>query len=152
LQALKDEMKEFGIDDLSTINIVCDRGANFLKAFRDLHPITCYAHRLNNVLKRSFFQHQKQLPTSSDVSIEKISASDEEEDDDDDDSFYITSKPVKANKKLNIDTKVVKEPIMATKLIDTPPVVQRLIKTIVECKSLAKYIKKVNSYTSFSAN
>jgi hypothetical protein len=150
LQALQNEMKVFGIDDLTTINIVCDRGANFLKAFRDLHPITCYGHRLNNVLKRSFFQHQKQSSTSSAISIENASASDEE--DDDDDSFHIPSKPVKVNKKLNINTKVVKEQMMTTKLIDTPPAVQMLVKTIVECKSLAKYIKKVNSSTSFSAN
>jgi hypothetical protein len=151
LQALQNEMKVFGIDDLSTINIVCDKASNFLKAFRDLHPITCYGHRLNNVLKRSFFQHQKQSPTSSSAkSIEQTSVSDEEEDDDDD-SFYVPSKPIKVNKKLNIYTKVVKEQTMTTKLIDTPPAVQRLIKTIIECKSLARYIKKVNSYTSFSA-
>ncbi|CAF2955824.1 unnamed protein product [Rotaria sp. Silwood2] len=132
-------MKVFGIDDLSAINIVCDKASNFLKAFRDLHPITCYGHRLNNVLKRSFFQHQKQLPTSSATSIEKTSTSDEE---DDDDSFYIPSKPVKANKKLNIYTNVVKEQMMTTKLIDTPPAVQLLIKSIVECKSLAKIHQK----------
>ncbi|CAF2911354.1 unnamed protein product [Rotaria sp. Silwood2] len=109
------------------------------RSIRDLHPITCYGHRLNNVLKRSFFQHQKQLPTLSATSIEKPSTSDEE---DDDDSFYIPSKPVKANKKLNIYTNVVKEQMMITKLIDPPPAVQLLIKSIVECKSLAKYIKK----------
>ncbi|CAF4106232.1 unnamed protein product, partial [Rotaria sordida] len=139
LIALQNEMKVFGIIDLSTINIVCDKASNFLKAFRDLHPITCYGHRLNNVLKRSFFQHQKQLPTSSAISIEKTSTSDEEEDDD---SFYISSKPVKTNKKLNSYTNVMKEQMMTTKLIDTPPAVQLLIKTIVQCKSLAKYIKK----------
>ncbi|CAF4521666.1 unnamed protein product, partial [Rotaria sp. Silwood2] len=50
------------------------------RSIRDLHPITCYGHRLNNVLKRSFFQHQKQLPTLSATSIEKPSTSDEEDD------------------------------------------------------------------------
>jgi hypothetical protein len=144
-------MTVFGIDNLSTINIVCDRGSNFLKAFRELHPITCYGHRLNNVLKRSFFQHQKQSSTSSAGSVEKTSVSDdEEEDDDNDDSFCIPSKPIKSNKNLNIHRKVGKEQIMTTKLVDTPPAAQLLIKTIVECKSLARYIKKVNSYIFFN--
>jgi hypothetical protein len=152
VQVLQSEMTVFGIDDLSTINIVCDRGSNFLKAFRDLHPITCYGHRLNNVLKRSFFQYQKQSPTPSAISVEKTSISDNEEDDDEDDLFFIPSKTITANKNLNIYTKIVKEQMMTTKLIDAPPAAQLLIKIIVECKSLAKYIKKVNPYTSFATN
>ena len=36
---------------------------------------------------------------------------------------------------------------MTTKLIDASPAAQRLIKTIVECKLLAKYIKKVSTLT-----
>ena len=64
-------MKIFGIDDLSTIHIVCHRGSNLLKAFQHLNRITCYGHRLNNVLKRSFFQHQKQLTIAPGVGIEK---------------------------------------------------------------------------------
>lgn len=146
-------MVVFGIDDLSTINIVCDRGSNFLKAFRDLNPITCFAHRLNNVLKRSFFQHQKQLPPPLAISVEKNHASDDEEndDDDDDDSFSTPSKPMK-NKNLNIYMKVDKDQMMKAKLIDAPPASQLLIKTITECKSLAKYIKKVNPRTNFQRN
>jgi hypothetical protein len=94
---LQNEIAIFGIDDLSTVNIVCDRGANFLKAFRHLHPITCDGHRINNVLKRGFFQHQKQAPIPSTNSDEK-SVSDDEDDDDEDDPFCVPSKSIKVTK------------------------------------------------------
>lgn len=138
-------MATFGIDDLFMVNIVCDRGANFLKAFRHLHPITCYGHRLNNVLKRGFFQHQKQASISLTTSDEK-SVTDEEEDDNEDDAYCIPLKPIKVNKSSNRHTTDLKEQVMTIKLTDTPPAAQLIIKTIVECKSLAKYIKKVSSY------
>lgn len=140
LQVLETEMKRFGVDDLTTTTIVCDQGANFLKGFRHLYPITCYGHKLNNVLKRSFFQHQKQLSISSSDFNEKCSSSDEEEVDS---VLYMSSKPVRTNKS-NVHAKVIEVPAMKMKLIDAPLAVQQLIKTIVECKSLAKYIKKVN--------
>ncbi len=140
LQVLETEMKRFGIDDLTTTTIVCDQGANFLKAFRHLYPITCHGHKLNNVLKRSFFQHQKQPSISLSDFNENSSTSEEEEIDS---ALYTSSKPVKT-KRSNIHTKVVEVPAMKMKLVDTPLAVQQLIKTIAECKSLAKYIKKVN--------
>ena len=105
-----------------------------MKAFEDLNPITCYAHRLNNVLKRSFFQYQKQPPPPSAISVEKTYASDDEENSDDDDSFSIPSKPM-INRNLNVYPKVGKDQMMTTKLIDARPPGQLLIKTIVECKS-----------------
>ena len=142
-------MAVFEIDDLSTINILRDRGSNFLKAFQDLNPVICYAHRLNNVLKRSFFQYQKQPSPPSTISVEKTYASDDEENSDDDDSFAIPSKPM-INRNLNVSPKVGKDQMMTTKLIDAPPAGQLLIKTIVECKSLAKYIKKSKFIHFFS--
>ena len=129
-------MKISGIGDLSAIHIVCDRGSNFLKAFQHLNPFTCYGHRLNNVLKRSFFPHQKQSTIAQGVGIEKISSSD------DDDSFYIPSKPIKKK-----DVNVGEKNAMTTKLIDASPAAQQLIKTIVVCKLLAKYIKEVSTLT-----
>ncbi|CAF3384045.1 unnamed protein product [Rotaria sp. Silwood2] len=134
-------MKKFDIFDLSKTTIVCDRGSNFLKAFQHLYPITCYAHRLNNVLKRSFFQHEKQPSASSSISIEKSCTSDEE-DNEPDISPYIPSKPVKTIKKSIVYTRTIEKSVMKTKLIDTPSAVQNLIKTIVDCKSLAKFVKK----------
>jgi hypothetical protein len=139
-------MEIFGIYDLSKVNIVCDRGSNFLKAFRHLNPITCSGHRLNNIVKISFFQHQKQSPTSSAVDIQNNSSSDDEVDE----SIHVPSKPVKKRKKSNIRMNVVEEKATKIKLIDAPLAVQQLIKTIVDCKSLTRYIKKVNAKISFS--
>lgn len=38
------------------MNIVSDRGSNFVKAFSIYNPIYCFGHRLNNILKICFFQ------------------------------------------------------------------------------------------------
>ncbi|CAF4731498.1 unnamed protein product, partial [Rotaria sp. Silwood2] len=105
----------------------CDRGSNFLKAFQHLNPITCDGHRLNNVLKRSFFQHQRQSTTSPGIYVEKTSDSD---DDNDDEMYYVPSKPVK-KKNVNVCVNVGEKNAMKTKLVDAPPAAQRLIKTIV---------------------
>ena len=54
-QALETHLQEFGINDLISVNILCDRGSNFVKAFRDYDPLFCFGHRLNNILKTSSF-------------------------------------------------------------------------------------------------
>lgn len=47
------------------VNIISDRGSNFVKAFSDYDPIYCFGHRLNNVLKICFFQQQTRKKKSS---------------------------------------------------------------------------------------
>ncbi len=49
---------------LSDVNIMCDRGSNFQKAFKGSNTLFCFGHRLNNVLKRSFFQNQRKKKAS----------------------------------------------------------------------------------------
>lgn len=34
---------------------VCDRGSNFIKALEDYEVAHCFPHRLNNILKRTFY-------------------------------------------------------------------------------------------------
>ncbi|CAF5133285.1 unnamed protein product, partial [Rotaria sp. Silwood1] len=57
--ALHNYLSFFGIDSLADVNIVCDRGSNFVCAFKDFEPIFCYEHRLNNIVKVTFFQNKK---------------------------------------------------------------------------------------------
>ncbi|CAF4516123.1 unnamed protein product, partial [Rotaria sp. Silwood2] len=57
ITALKEEVKDFGINDLASVQWISDRGSNFLGAFRDYSPVYCFSHRLNNILKELF--HQK---------------------------------------------------------------------------------------------
>ncbi|CAF4430062.1 unnamed protein product, partial [Adineta steineri] len=54
LDFLNIQLAEFGIS-LSDVNIITDRGTNFLKAFAKYDLICCFGHRLNNVLKVCFF-------------------------------------------------------------------------------------------------
>ena len=37
---------------------MCDRGSNFQKGFKTFQPLFCFGHRLNNIVKRAFFQNQ----------------------------------------------------------------------------------------------
>jgi hypothetical protein len=54
---LEDQLAVFGLKELmDNITFVTDRGSNFIKALMNFRVILCVAHRLNNVLKRTFFQ------------------------------------------------------------------------------------------------
>ena len=46
----------FGLIDINQLHFVCDRGPNLVSALRNYNPLYCYPHRLNNILKCSFFQ------------------------------------------------------------------------------------------------
>ncbi|CAF2091379.1 unnamed protein product [Rotaria magnacalcarata] len=141
LIALQAELASFGIDDLFKVTIVCDRGANFLKAFRYHHPILCYAHRLNNILKRTFFQHSEQ--SSLKLLSHTYDGSSCSEVCDDDDNLNNISKPKKnKKKKLTVSVRDMEETAMTIKVNEIPTAAQYVIKTILECKALAKYIKK----------
>ncbi|CAF4039435.1 unnamed protein product [Rotaria sp. Silwood1] len=59
LETLRRHLSEYGIRDLADLNIMSDRGSNFVKAFAIYNPIYCFGHRLNNILKICFFQQQK---------------------------------------------------------------------------------------------
>ena len=40
---------------MDKITFVSDRGSNLVKALENYQVINCFAHRLNNVLKRTFY-------------------------------------------------------------------------------------------------
>ena len=50
----------YGIDSLANVNIVCDRGSNYVLAFKDFQLILCYGHRMNNIVRITFFQNKNQ--------------------------------------------------------------------------------------------
>ncbi|CAF0841728.1 unnamed protein product [Rotaria sordida] len=68
LAVLRQHLSEFGITDLSDLNIITDKGANFIKAFAMYDPIYCFGHRLNNILKICFFQQKKKEKSQRDES------------------------------------------------------------------------------------
>jgi hypothetical protein len=55
---MQQQLTNFGLETfMDTITYVTDRGANFIKAFRSNKVLLCVVHRMNNVLKRCFFQN-----------------------------------------------------------------------------------------------
>ena len=53
-------MAFYGIDSLTNVNIVCDRGCNYVLAFKDFQAILCYGRRMNNIVRITFFQNKNQ--------------------------------------------------------------------------------------------
>ena len=50
----------YGIDSLANVNIVYDRGSNYVLAFKDFQAILCYGHHMNNIVRITFFQNINQ--------------------------------------------------------------------------------------------
>ncbi|CAF0874068.1 unnamed protein product [Rotaria sordida] len=76
VKSLQAHLQEFGINDLTSVNILCDRGSNFVKGFRDYDPLFCYGHPLNNILKTSVFSKcKKQKKHSCSTSTVDIATS-----------------------------------------------------------------------------
>ncbi|CAF1358132.1 unnamed protein product [Adineta ricciae] len=59
LAAFYKNLEPFGILSLHNVNMICDCGSNFICAFNSLSPVFCFGHRLNDILKVSFFQSKK---------------------------------------------------------------------------------------------
>ena len=68
------QLAEFGLDRyMDDITYVTDRGSNFIKAFRLHKVLYCVAHRLNNILKRCFYQNPiKQTVVSSSKALQPV--------------------------------------------------------------------------------
>ncbi|CAF3329824.1 unnamed protein product [Rotaria sp. Silwood2] len=58
MKLLRKELLSFGLEDyLSDIVFVTDRGSNFVKGLDGFTVLFCTAHRLNNILKHTFYQN-----------------------------------------------------------------------------------------------
>ena len=164
-QALETHLQVFGINDLISVNILCDRGSNFVKAFRDYDPLFCFRHRLNNILKTSSFQNTKknkkhcsistidiakslnnsiltnaQLDTVSNAN-ETVSSEESDEDED-----VVTSIPViRKRKQCILKQKDDHQQLLAKTSVDTIPAEAKVVLiTLSQCKKNIKFIKKVN--------
>ena len=61
---MESQLAQFGLDQyMDSITFVTDRGSNFIKAFRSNKVLFCVAHRLNNILKRCFYQYPTKTNT-----------------------------------------------------------------------------------------
>jgi hypothetical protein len=63
---MENQLAQFGLNRyMDNITYVTDRGSNFRKAFRSHKILHCVAHRLNNILKRYFYQNPVKKTTGS---------------------------------------------------------------------------------------
>jgi hypothetical protein len=150
---------------------VCDRGSNFRKAFSGFQPLFCFGHRLNNVLKRAFFQHQNRRSnvdhqlsilddpyvTANATSSSAIQSPDEVSTDDsdtssgDDDCESTASLPIARKRKhmANPSSKSRRVPTdvqqihMKMPVDQVPSSVKQVLRTLNQCKRVVKYVKKV---------
>jgi hypothetical protein len=156
-KAIQKALEPFGIYDLSKLSFMCDRGTNLVKALQNYETLFCFAHRINNVLKRGFFQlksNQKatnssattQTTASSTTTSGKIDSDESSSSTEEEEEIIKPTKQIKIKtKKPKKDPKsstVVNDP-MKLKLTDLPTKAQEIIETIKQCKKLVRYIKKV---------
>ncbi|CAF3289128.1 unnamed protein product [Rotaria socialis] len=106
-------LEPFGITDLSQINFVSDRGSNLAKALKPYSPAYCVDYRLNNIIKKCFYQTGKIKYKADDYitneTNELVCSSDSEDDND---------------------------------VIDIPSSAANILKTILSCKNLVKFVKQ----------
>ena len=135
-----------------------DRGANLVKGLRDYETLFCFLHRINNVLKRSFFQLSSQRKKSDSTNTTHPSAAsvlNGNENDDhhstsstDDEETFIPTIQVRKKRK-NKDASSTIDDSMKLKLKDFPVEGQKIIETIEQCKRLVRYVKKVRISSRF---
>jgi hypothetical protein len=132
---------------------VCDRGSNLKKALEKFTVVHCIAHRLNNILQKIFYQAETNK-AKKDVAFgeyyvdlvededDLISGSDSEEVNasDDDDEKLID----KRTKTINYTTATSSKKNATSTLSQLPSDAKRALVTIIHCKELVRYIKKVN--------
>jgi len=131
-----------------------------VKALKSYSTTNCVAHRFNNVVKVSFYQTVKKKRKNNKIVppqiLEIISLSDSEndsEDSEDEDGEQNQDKDgessgkkdqlARANKEVGCTTSSFILDYSSIALSDIPPAALNILKTIVSCKSLVRYVKKV---------
>jgi len=121
-----------------------DRGSNIIKALEGHDVLFCFAHRINNVLQRSFYQiirksdKEKTTTTTTTPSKRRLPAQDssDEELNSDTDDIYKKPSPSKHPQAVVVYSKLPNKP-------------KELLEMISASKSLVKYVKLVGVFTAF---
>ncbi|CAF1603766.1 unnamed protein product [Adineta ricciae] len=135
LKAIRCQLDLYGLlpfMDKKKIVFTCDRGPNILKALKGQPVILCFAHRINNVLKKGFYQQERKrairaaTPSSKDKrSKMDIQSSSKSSSSEDETIAPSPSKYVAAN----------------TSVVELSPKARELLDIITTCKQLVKYVK-----------
>jgi hypothetical protein len=149
---------------MDEITFVCDRGSNLVKALENHRVVHCFPHRLNNVLKRTFYsagtqekrERKRKQPSSKKTSGITSSNADFAIVNDDPLLDYDDrdSSESESDGDIILDTKAVeialrslstlsqRDYINVTELNLSPPAAQ-VLAVIVRCKQLCCYVKRV---------
>ena len=137
-------------------------GTNFIKALKPYSTTNCVAHSLNNIVKVSFYQ-TKENRTNNKIDLSEklkiICSSNSENDTDcgeDEDhenneevkgtkSSETTDKNIGGNKSVGRVTSSYIVDYSTIKLSEIPSSALYILKTIISCKLVVKYIKKVRN-------
>ncbi|CAF3725917.1 unnamed protein product [Rotaria sp. Silwood1] len=166
IKVLQEHLIEFGIDNLDFVNIVSDRGSNFVAAFRDFKRLFCFGHRLNNIVKTPFFgntiKKKKSISiapttinnnfaisyTTTKIEIDNSSVGNDvftsEQSSEDEDDYMLTSVPAKHKGRINNIGSSNGDIKLARKMSinDIPIEARSVIIALNQCKKIVKYIKK----------
>lgn len=124
-----------------------DRGSNLVKALRDYDTLFCFLHRVNNILKRSFFQLSNQkvsIASSTTATTTTEDSGDQSASCTEDEDIFVPTIPIRTRrKKAKEQTSSSYDP-MTMHYHQLPIEAQEVIRTIEHCKNLVRYVKKVS--------
>ena len=131
---------------------VCDRGSNLRKALEKFPVVRCIGHRLNIILQRIFFQAEttkaKMDVAFGEYYLDVIDDEDDQisENDSEDDEEPIPEDKVigKSNPSINYTSAVPGRNTATATLAQLPADAKRILVTIIHCKELVQYVKKVS--------
>ncbi|CAF4667093.1 unnamed protein product [Rotaria sp. Silwood2] len=171
LKMLEDELTVFRLKELmNKITFVTDRGSNLIKAMMAFHVLFCIAHRLNNVLKKTFYQetkkkkktispaknltistsvHRTEIPPTktetTTITTRTLAQASPELSDEDVEITDGTETEDSSDEVSDIDDDEID---YTATTIDTLPASAKVILDVIkDCKSLVKYVKKVRRLT-----
>ncbi|CAF3074368.1 unnamed protein product [Rotaria socialis] len=171
LKVLHNCLSFYGVNSLADVNIVCDRGSNFVCAFKEFKPIFCCGHRLNNIVKLAVFQNNNNnnkrkaggvsvnlanIPdkNSSTITSEdnksdnhKSSSEDSASSSDDEDFGNELALTVVKRKRTFDKTAILPKNEMLVCHMDItidriPPAAKHILDVLNKCKNIVKYVKK----------
>lgn len=130
-----------------------DRGSNLVKALREYDTLFCFLHRINNILKRAFFQSKNKQnrsnkskaaqPSTSSSAMTEIndcpsdSSTEEEE-------LFTPTVHIKQKKSKKKQQSKTPDDQVKLQFDNLPLEAQEIIENIEKCKNLVRYIKKVS--------
>ncbi|CAF1334764.1 unnamed protein product [Rotaria sordida] len=145
--AIQKALEPYDISDLTKLSFISDRGTNLIKALQGYETLFCFPHRINNILKRAFFQQkirqtstnpsttaQTTTPSGSNIVTNENCQSSSSSPSEEEEELCKPTKQIKTKKNKSL-TRIENDP-MKLELKDLHIKAQEIIETIKQCKKL----------------